>query len=168
MKTLPLFLFCLVIPIVSFANDWVKKAPEELAAEARKLSLDLKKQAVDMEAQAIKEERKLTADEKKYVELTHEESLALEKSASAFEKKQKRLAENYRDKAMEICKIRGPLAEKVFAKDKQPKTAGEKTSAKSNEKDSKDSNSAKLAEIERQQAELDAKKKALLSEPTKE
>jgi uncharacterized protein YifE (UPF0438 family) len=120
MKILPLFLLCLAIPMVSFANDWIKKAPEELAVEARKLSMDLKKQANDLEAMAIKEKRKLTADEKKFVELTHEESLALEKSASAFEKKQKRLAENYRDKAMEICKERGALAEKVFAKDKKP------------------------------------------------
>lgn len=122
MKTLPLFLFCVVLPMVSFANDWVKKAPEELASEARKVSVDLKKQAVDLEAKAIKEERKLTADEKKFIELTREESLALEKSASAFEKNQKRLAENYRDKAMAICKVRGPLAEKLFAKGKAPQS----------------------------------------------
>jgi len=165
MKILLALTLVIGIPAISLAGDWAQKDPAALAAEARKTSLELKKEASEFMARAMAENRKLSAEEAKYVELAGDESLALEKSAEAWGKNQKRLAVKYREDAMEICKKRGPLAEKVYSCKTEEKAGKEMSGAKPVAQDIK---AQKLAEIERQQAELEAKKKALLNEAAKD
>jgi uncharacterized protein YifE (UPF0438 family) len=161
MKILPSLALVILLPTFCLAGDWEQKDSKTLAAESSKMAMELKKQALDLEARALAEERKLSADEKKFVELTHEESLALEKAAGAWEKNQKRLAEKFRKEAYELCEKRGPLAEKVYAQHKKPVKEG--PHEKKSEPKPEDLKAKKLAEIEKQQAELEAKKKALLN-----
>ena len=164
----------LLAPAISSAEGW-NKDPEQLAAEAKKMAAQLKSHADELEAKAISEGKSLTGDIKKYVALTRDEALNAEKAAAAWTKNQKRLAEKYAEKVSELCRERGPLAEKVFAgSDKKCEDtdkgkcdpAAKEDSAKADkyEKPAKSDKAAELAEIERKQAELDAKKKALLTE----
>lgn len=152
----------LLVPSLALAEGWMKD-PEELAAEAKKMSAQLKSHADELEAKAISEGKALTGDIKKYVALTREEALNAEKAAQAWAKNQKRLAEKYAEKVSEICRERGPLSEKLFAcPDKNPEASAKADSEKKCEKPAPADKSAELAEIERKQAELEAKKKALL------
>ncbi len=156
-RLLPLTALVL-IALPAVAEDWTKKDPALLAKEARKSVIQLRQEAIHFETSAQKEGRTLSADEKKYLTLTVEEAALLEKSCEAWEKNQIRMAEKYRENAGEACHKRGELAAKLKLWEKKPcppapdKQAAPKASA---------DNAAKLAEIERQQAELDKKKKEL-------
>jgi hypothetical protein len=142
-------------PVV--ADDWMKKNPEQVAAETRKFAADLRKEAHYLQANATQAGRSLTAEEQRYVSYTIEEAELLERSSEAWEKNQKRMAEKYRQKAGEICQKRGDLAQKLklWEKKPEPHITEEKKSDASD-------HAAKIAEIERQQAELERQKKELL------
>lgn len=112
------FAACLFSPRL-VANDWKTKDPAQLAEMARRSSQNLREQALHMETEALQSGKALSADAKKFIELTKKEAEWLEKSADAWENNQKRLADNYYEKAMEFCEKRGPLAEKLWAK-KEP------------------------------------------------
>jgi hypothetical protein len=148
-------LIALAFAAPALAEDWMKKNPEQLAAEARKIAADLRKEAHHLQTGATQAGRSLTADEQKYVSYTIEEAELLEKSFEAWDKNQKRMADKFREKAGEICQKRGALAHKLKLWDKKPEGpfAGEKKPGSDN--------AAKIAEIERQQAELERKKKEL-------
>jgi hypothetical protein len=137
------------------AEDWTKKSPEALAAEARKLSAELRKEAEYLQSSATKAGRSLSADEQKYVSYTIEEAELLEKSLEAWDKNQKRMADKYREKAGELCHKRGEMAAKLKLWEKKPEDQGPVATEK------KPDHAAKIAEIERQQAELERKKKEL-------
>jgi hypothetical protein len=157
MKTFPwVFLALCILSLPALAEDWTKKDPEALAKEARKISADLRKEAEYFESSAHKEGRTLTADEKKYLTYTIEEATLLEKSYEAWDKNQKRMAEKFREKAGEFCHKRGEMAAKLKLWEEKEKPAAPQAEKK------KDSDTAaKLAEIEKQQAELEKKKKDL-------
>ena len=163
----------LLAPAITYAEGWTKD-PAELAKEAKKMAAQLKSHADELEAKAISEGKSLTGDIKKYVALTRDEALNAEKASEAWAKNQKRLAEKYAEKVSDLCRERGPLAEKVFAgsdkkcpdtdKDKcEPASKEDSAKADKSEKPAKADKAAELAEIERKQAELEAKKKALLT-----
>jgi hypothetical protein len=144
--------FALAAPLL--ANDWIKKDSEALAKEARKIAADLRKEAEYFQASATKAGRSLTADEQKYVSYTIEEAELLEKSHEAWDKNQKRMADRYREKAAEVCQKRGAMAQKLKLWEKKPEAEVPA--------DRKPDNAARIAEIERQQAELERQKKELL------
>jgi|GEM_PF-2040087 len=152
-------LVLMVLPAV--AEDWTKKDPAALAKEARKTAAQLRQEAAYFESSAQKEGRTLSADEKKYLAFTVEEAGLLEKSFEAWDKNQVRLAEKIREKAVEACQKRGELATKLKLWEEKPAAAmAEKKAAQK----APSENASKLAEIERQQAELEKKKKALEQE----
>ena len=122
-----------------------------LAAEAGKLAAELNREASELEKAAITSGTKLTDEVKSYIDITRKEAMWAEKSAAAWSKNQKRLAENYAEKARELCGKRGPMAEKIFAGDKQKPV-------------DKSTDSVDLAEIERQQAALEWKKQQILKD----
>ncbi|MFZ4682863.1 MAG: hypothetical protein ACOYMS_10190 [Terrimicrobiaceae bacterium] len=148
----------LLIASPAKAEDWAKKDPEILAKEARKSATQLRQEAAYFESSAQKEGRTLSSDEKKYLTLTHEEAGLLEKSFEAWDKNQFRMAEKFRERAGEACQKRGELAAKLKLWEEKPAAAVEKKPAAPEASSEK---AAKLAEIERQQAELDKKKKEL-------
>jgi len=123
-----------------------------LEAEARKLATELNREASELEKAAITSGTKLTEELKEYIDITRKEAMWAGKCAEAWGKNQKRLAENYAEKARELCSKRGPMAEKLYASGK-PKPV---------ENVEKADKSCELAEIERQQAALEEKKKQLL------
>ena len=156
MRIQRVFFSALIAPCLlatGFAGDWVKQEPEVLAKEARKTAEQLRETVKDFQSEAIKAGRTLSADEKKYLDLSIEEAKLSEKSAKAWENNQKRMAEKLREDIGEVCKKRGTLAEKL-------KLWDEKKSVKKSPSDQADS--AKVAEIESQQAELEKKKQEIL------
>jgi uncharacterized protein YifE (UPF0438 family) len=153
----------------AFGGDWAQKEPAVLAKEAKEVSQNLRREAQQFQERAIKEARTLSADEKKYLELTLAEADAAEKAAAAWEKNQKRMAEKHREKAMELCGKRGELAGKLKLWDAPPgpkPPPGDKPKPFAPPPGEPKDKAAKLAEIERQQAELDRKKKELEGQPT--
>jgi len=155
------FVALVLMALPAVAGDWTKKDSATLDREARKTAVQLRQEAAYFESSARKEGRTLSADEKKYLALTLEEVALLEKSCEAWDKNQKRLAENIREKAGEACQKRGELATKLKLWEKKPAAAMEDKKAAPK---APSENASKLAEIERQQAELEKKKKALEQE----
>ena len=139
----------------AMAGEVPVKDTGPLEAEARKLATELNSEASELEKSAIASGTKLTEEMKAYIDITRKEAMWAGKCAEAWSKNQKRLAENYAEKARELCGKRGPMAEKLYASDKQKP-------AEKVEKSEKAEKSGELAEIERQQAALEAKKQQLL------
>lgn len=149
------FLVVLAAVLPAIANEGARKDPEALANEARKAAADLRKEAEHFKIRAEKDGRTLTSDEEKYLSYTLEEADLLGRSGEAWEKNQMRMAEKFREKAAEFCRKRGEMAAKL-------KLWDDACAPASDEKAKPSTTADKVAEIEKQQAELEAQKKALL------
>lgn len=114
MKLFPLLaLLTVLLMLPASAYDWKDQDPAAQIAKAKKFAAQLREEVHHLEKKAAKTGKTLSDDEKKYVSLTLAEAEQLEKSVEAFGKNQKRKAENFREKAMEFCKKRGALSEKI-------------------------------------------------------
>lgn len=161
MKMFPRLFPVIIVALTTLpavAEDWAKRDPQVLAKEALKTATQLRQEAAYFESSAQKEGRTLSADEKKYLAFTQEEAGLLEKTYDAWDKNQVRMAEKLREKAAEACLKRGELAAKLKLWEEKPAAAVEKKPAAPK---ASSENAAKLAEIERQQAELEKKKKEI-------
>jgi len=140
----------------AMAGDLPVRNAGEMEAKARKLSLELHREATELEKKAFASGAKLTKETEDYIEILRQEAQWAEKSSTAWGNNQKRLAEKYEEKVREFCEKRGPLAKKVYACEE--KESEKKKSEKCEEKEK----AITLEEIERQQAALEEKKQKVL------